>query len=36
MSCQKAGFGIGGAEPVSSSATLLITTKLLLSILSYS
>jgi len=34
-SCQKASFGIGGVEPVSSSATLLITTKLLLSILNY-
>jgi len=33
---QKAGYGIGGVEPVSSSATLLITTKLLLSTLNYS
>jgi hypothetical protein len=36
MSCQKAGFGIGGVEPVGSPATLLITTELLLSILNYS
>jgi len=36
MSCQKAGFGIRGAEPFGSSATPLITTKLLLSILNYS
>jgi len=36
MSCQKADFGIGGVEPVGSSATLLFTTKLLLSILNYS
>jgi len=36
MSCQKAGFGIGGAEPVGSSAILLFTTKHLLSILNYS
>jgi hypothetical protein len=36
MSRQKAGFGIGVVEPVCSSATLLITIKLLLSILNYS